>query len=140
MRDNLVFHGIPEGPGENCDTVVKNFCINKLHMEPTAVDEIVFDRIHRIGKPENVRPGNIRPIVGKFHRYREREAVRQLGYEQRDALKLENMAVRPQLPQEVLGKRKPLYPVFEKAKNDGARVKFVLDKLFINGREYVPPL
>ena len=57
-----------------------------------------------------------------------------------NVLKLENMAVRPQLPQEVHDKRKPLYPVFEKAKNDGDRVKFVLDELFINGREYVPPL
>ena len=140
MRENLVFHGIPEGPSENCEVVVKDFCVNKLHMDPTTVGDIIFDRIHRIGKPENVRPGNIRPIVGKFHRYRDREAVRQVGYEQRDALKLENMAVRPQLPQEVLDKRKPLYPVFEKAKNDGDRVKFVLDKLYINGREYVPPL
>ena len=140
MRDNLVFHDLPESATENCEQLVKLFMEEKLHMNHTDVENIVFDRIHRIGRPENLRPGNIRPIVGKFHRYREREAVRQIGYDKRDALKLENMAVRPQLPQEVLDKRKPLYSVFEKAKNDGARVKFVLDKLYINGREYIPPL
>ena len=57
--------------------------------------------------------------------YSDCSAVFLIGYDKRDALKLENMAVRPQLPQEVLDKRKSLYSVFEKAKNDGARVKFV---------------
>ena len=65
--------------------------------------------------------------------------VRQLGYDRRDALKGDNQAVRPQLPSEVLENRKPLYPAFEKAKADGAKVKFVLDKLYINGKEYIPP-
>ena len=140
MRDNLVFHGLPKSANENCDLLVKTFCKEKLEMEATEVDRVVFDRIHRIGRLENLRPGNIRPIVAKFHRYNEREKVRQIGYEKRAALKGENMAVRPQLPSEILEKRKPLYPVFEKAKNDGHRVKFVLDKLYINGREYIPPL
>lgn len=140
MRENLVFNGLPETANENCEFLVKAFCQEKLQMESTEVNQIVFDRIHRIGRLENLKPGNIRPIVAKFHRYSERERVRQAGYEKRDALKRENLAVRAQLPQEVLEKRKPLYPVFEKAKNDGERVKFVLDKLYINGREYVPPL
>lgn len=140
MRENLVFHGLPETANENCELLVKAFCQEKLQMDPTEVNRVVFDRIHRLGRLDNLKPGNIRPIVAKFHRYSERERVRQAGYDKRDALKQDNMAVRAQLPQEVLDKRKPLYPVFEKAKNDGDRVRFVLDKLYINGREYVPPL
>ena len=138
MRDNLVFHGLPESTGENCDNVVKTFCRHKLDMGDEA-DTIVFDRVHRIGRLENQRAGSIRPIIAKFHKYSEREKVREIGYQKREALRAENMAVKIQLPSEVFDKRKPLYPVFEKAKNEGNRVKFVLDKLYINGREYIPP-
>ena len=102
-------------------------------------DDLTFDHVHRIGRPENQRVGSIRPIVAKFHKYSERETVREIGYQKREVLKRDNTAVKVQLPSEVLERRKPLYQVFEKAKNEGKRVKFVLDKLFINGREYIPP-
>ena len=138
MRDNLIFHGLPEIVGENCDNVVKNFCRYQLDMGNEA-DDLTFDRVHRIGRPENQRVGSIRPIVAKFHKYSERETVREIGYQKREVLKRDNTAVKVQLPSKVLERRKPLYQVFEKAKNEGKRVKFVLDKLFINGREYIPP-
>ena len=139
MRENLVFHGLPENVGENCETVVKEFCVEKLKLTATEVQAIVFDRVHRIGRADKVKPGAIRPIVAKFHRYGEREKVREIGFGLKDTLKSENMAVRPQLPSEVLENRKPLYPAFEKAKAEGSKVKFVLDKLYINDKEYVPP-
>ena len=140
MRDNLVFHGLPESTPEDCESLVKTLLKEELGMGEFETREIIFDRIHRIGRKENQRPGYIRPIVAKFHRYSEREQVRELKYAKRDALRATNKSVKPQIPAEVLEKRKPLYSVFEKAKNDGARVKFVLDKLYINGREYVPPM
>ena len=140
MRDNLVFHGLPESTPEDCESLVRTLLKEELGMGEFETREIIFDRIHRIGRNENQRPGYIRPIVAKFHRYSEREQVRELGYAKRDALRATNKSVKPQIPAEVLEKRKPLYSVFEKAKNDGARVKLVLDKLYINGREYVPPM
>ena len=85
-----------------------------------------------------MRPGAVRPTVAKFYRYSDRERVRQLGYDRRNALKGDNQAVRPQLPSEVLENRKPLYPALEKAKADGAKVKFVLDKLYITGKSTYP--
>ena len=139
MRENLVFHCLPENVNENCEAVVKQFCFEKLNMPETEVRAIVFDRVHRIGRIEKTKPGAIRQIVAKFHRYSEREKVRETGYEKKDALKEANLAVRPQLPSKVLENRKPLYPAFEKAKAEGSRVKFVLDKLYIDGKEYVPP-
>ena len=140
MRENLVFHGIPENVSENCEEIVKQFCHEKLAMLESEVKDIVLDRVHRIGRIEKLKPNAIRPIVAKFHRYSDREKVRQLGFELKDALKGENKAVRPQLPSEVLENRKPLYSVMEKAKAKGSKVKFVLDKLYINGKEYKPPV
>ena len=139
MRENLVFHGLPESPNENCETMVKQFCHNKLALDEAEANAMILDRVHRIGRPEKQRPGGARPIVAKFHRFSDREKIRELGFEKKDALRAENLAVKPQLPAEVLENRKPLYSVFEKAKADGNRVKFVLDKLYINGREYIPP-
>ena len=139
MRENLVFHGLRENVSEDCEAVVKEFCVEKLKIIKTEVDAIVFDRVHRIGRVDKIKPGAIRPIVAKFHRYSERERVREIGYEMKDKLRGENLAVRPQLPSEVLENRKPLYSAFEKAKAEGSKVKFVLDKLYINGKEYIPP-
>ena len=139
MRENLVFHGLPESPNENCETMVKQFCHNKLALDEAEANAMILDRVHRIRRPEKQRPGGARPIVAKFHRFSDREKIRELGFEKKDALRAENLAVKPQLPAEVLENRKPLYSVFEKAKADGNRVKFVLDKLYINGREYIPP-
>ena len=109
-------------------------------MLESEVKDIVLDRVHRIGRIEKLKPNAIRPIVAKFNRNSDREKVRQLGFELKDALKGENKAVRPQLPSEVLENRKPLYSVMEKAKAEGSKVKFVLDKLYINGKEYKPPV
>lgn len=54
-------------------------------------------------------------------------------------LKEKNLAVLLQLPAKVLESRKPLYPVFKKAKAETCRIKFVLDKVYDNGKECVPP-
>ena len=58
MRENLVFHGLPENVGENCETVVKEFCVEKLKLSATEVQAIVFDRVHRIGRADKVKSQN----------------------------------------------------------------------------------
>lgn len=140
MRENLVFHGLSENVNENCEVAVKQFCHEELKISDTEVGAMVFDRAHRIGRIDKLKPGAVRPIVVKFHRYSEREKVREIGYSMKDALKAKNLAVRPQLPSEVLENRKPLYPIFDEAKAKGSSVKFVLDRLYIDGKEYVPPV
>ena len=73
MRENLVFHGLPENVNEDCEAVVKTFCQEKLNMAELEVKAIILDRVHRIGRFEKMRPGAVRPIVAKFHRYSDRE-------------------------------------------------------------------
>ena len=73
MRDNLLFYGISErGQHENCESLVKDVCIENLGL-PEARN-ITFDRVHRVGTFNN---NKVRPIVAKFHYFKEREIVRQ---------------------------------------------------------------
>ena len=137
MRENLLFIGIEETENEDCSRKVKIFCEDELQMQHDTVEDIVIDRAHRIGK---LKVGSVRPIVVKFHRYNEREMVRLKANERREPLKAKNFTVKPQLPHEVLEKRKPLYSVFENELAKGNRCNFVLDKLYVNGRLYRPPV
>ena len=82
LRENLLFHGIPEGQNENCETLVKQFVADKLNIG----HEITIDRAHRLGKPK----GRVRPIVVKFHEYTERETIRLKANDKREALKASN--------------------------------------------------
>ena len=66
MRENLVFHGLPENVNEDCEAVVKTFCQEKLNMAELEVKAIILDRVHRIGRFEKMRPGAVCPIVAKF--------------------------------------------------------------------------
>ena len=65
--------------------------------------------------------------------------VREKGYNKRNDLATRKLSVKPQLPNDVVQKRKTLSPVFEKAKTEGKNPKFVMEKLYIDGVEYVPP-
>ena len=80
-----------------------------------------------------LRPGSIRHIVDKLHRYNEREIIREKASELRYTLTAKNYTVKSQVPFDVMEKRKPLYSVFEAEKAKGNRCKFVSDKLYVNG-------
>ena len=51
---------------------------------------MTFDRVHRICIQ---RSSKIRPIVAKFHYFKEKEQVRQRAYEKSNALKSVNMGI-----------------------------------------------
>ena len=131
MRDNLMFYGLKETKDENCETLVKDFCTNKLEIEGA---KLVFDRVHRVGGNTAKKP---RPIVAKFHYYSEREAVLTAAGDRSDDLKQENTGVGIQRPKAVRGARRNLYATMKRARDQGNTARFVGEKLFINGREYV---
>ena len=105
MRENLLFHGIAEKDNENCESIIKDFCKTELDLPRDYVDSMIIDRAHRIGKPTYADVANrsrlqtvsndarnndntrIRPIVVKFHKYGDRERVRETSFVQRDRLK-----------------------------------------------------
>ena len=71
MRDNLMFYGIPEGGDhENCEMLVKELCETTLGVGQAY--NLKFDRVQRVGTKAAAQ---VRPIVGKFHYYEQREQV-----------------------------------------------------------------
>ena len=88
MRDNLMFYGVAEHENEDCEYVIKNIIADNLDL-PRA-GNITFDRVHRVGLPAR---GKTRPIVAKFHYYKEREMVRSKSFEHADKLKTANIAI-----------------------------------------------
>ena len=134
MRDNLLFYGIgEEGEHEDCEKLIKQVCVEQLQM-PEAKDMLI-DRVHRIGQP---KPNTTRPIVAKFHYYRQREAVKQRSYDRAETLKQANLGIGMQWPQHVREARKALYPIMIQEKQKGNDVRMSRDKLYINGALYRP--
>ena len=116
MRDNLIFYGIPETAAEDCENKVKELCKEKLGI--LNADTFVFDRVHRLGSEQNTRKP--RPVVVKFHLYKEREIVRNKSFEREtsDRLRRENLGVGVQWPKQVREARRELRPIYKK-KNVG---------------------
>ena len=133
MRDNLMFYGVAEQDGEDCEYVIKNMIQDNLDL-PRARN-ITFDRVHRVGLPAR---GKTRPIVAKFHYYKEREMVGSKSFEYGDRLKAANLGIGTQCPKQIRDARKLLYAVMEREKTNGKSVKLVRDKLYINGTLYKP--
>ena len=142
MQSNLVFYGIaeaPRGDADNTESKLRDFLKHELDLEgPEKVNEIVFDRVHRLGRPKWDQHENPRPIVAKFERYKDREFIRQNSKtlnERRCAY-----YIREQFPPAIEATRKLLYPVMRQYSRDPSnRVALVRDKLYINGRLYVLP-
>ncbi len=106
MRDNLVFSGIPESAEEDPEATVKTFIKTYLKLSEDTVENICFERVHRMGakKPGAPRP---RPIVAKFGYFKQKEQVKSRGRE----LKGTDFSVNDQFPKEILERRKILFPI-----------------------------
>ena len=135
MRDNLIFYGIPETAAEDCENKVKELCKEKLGI--LNADTFVFDRAHRLGSEQNTRKP--RPVVVKFHLYKEREIVRNKSFEREtsDRLRRENLGVGVQWPKQVREARRELRPIMIQEKERGKSVRFVKDKLFVNNCQHM---
>ena len=131
MRDNLMFYGITEMQNEDCEQLIKQFYREKL--EVSEAQNLTFDRVHHVGYQ---KANKTRPIVAKFHYYKEREVIRTKSFEKPEQLKQQNFRVGAQWPQQVRDARKTLYPIMLREKQKGNNVKFVREKLFVNGQEY----
>ena len=126
MRENLLFHGIEENQNDDCVQLVKTFCEDELLISHTIVENIAVDRTHRMRR---VEVDSIRPIVVKFHKYSDRELIRDKASDLRNIRKSKNYTVKSQVPFDVKEKRKPLYSVFEAEKAKINRCKFVPGKI-----------
>ena len=124
LRENLLFHGIPETKDENCELLIKQFVNEKL----LILRNLTLDRAHRLGKPGY---GKTRPIVVKFHYYGERELVRTTAQTKSAELKDAHQGVGIQQTKSVLQKRRDLSAVFDREKAAGQSVKWAGSRLMV---------
>ncbi|KAK3092256.1 hypothetical protein FSP39_000397 [Pinctada imbricata] len=127
MKYNLIFSCIPESPGEDTESVLRDFMYNELEIE----QEFEYANVHRFGRQSKDRP---RPIVAKFLFQRD------LDYVLKSARKLrgKRYQINRQFPNEIEQARRCLYPVMKELRKKGDRVKLVRDTLFVNGEPYQP--
>ncbi len=128
MRDNLLFHGIPENQevNEDCVTLIQDFVCKEL-----GLGDVSIARAHRIGGKAD---GKNRPIVAKFDLCKDRETVKF------NAKKLagKKFGITEQIPLAWHNQRKLLMPKFRLAKSLGHKAQFSKDKLYVNGQQVLP--
>lgn len=135
MRDNLVFFNIPEKQNEkpeDTEQILYEFIEHDMKVDSELTKSISFERVHRSGPVDRQKN---RKIVAKFSFHKEREIVRSHSKN----LKGTNFFVREQFPTEVIEARKKLYPAFQQAKKNNQRANLVVNKLYIDGKEFKPP-
>lgn len=128
MRDNLVFYNIPEKMNEDAEETIREFCATKLDMRDT-IDDIKIDRAHRMGKRYD---NKTRPFVVKFNYFKDKEYIKHRAFKLRGS----RFGISDQYPMEIRERRKQLLPILKEAKEQGKRANLVVDKLFIDGRQY----
>lgn len=133
-RENLRFYGIREEVAEE-DTkeTLYSFMENQLKMSNAR--SIEFQRVHRVGKRASMQ-AKPRAIIARFLRYTDHETV----FSRRSCLdKKSGLGIRPDLPKEVIDKRKILIPKMLEARMQGKRAAFNRAepyKLFIDGEQF----
>ena len=129
-RNNLVFEGIQEAPGETwaeTEEKVKKVLAEKLQLQR----EIEVERAHRTGKPGGDRT---RPIVVKFLRHKDRSAILQ----RTKLLKGSKIFINEDFTDTVRRTRKELMPELRAARERGDIAYLRQEKLIIHPRSSIP--
>ena len=97
-------------------------------------EDISIFWVHRLRKRDEFRE-QPRNIIAKFTYYKDREYIYNNAPRR---LKGSRYFVNEHYPPEIEAKRKKLYPVMRKARQDHKKVKLVRDSLYIDGKLYTP--
>ena len=105
MRDNLLFHNVPEDKKENTSDKIYKILEENLQI-PDAREKIKIDRSHRVGRK---RDSNRKPraIVVKFNYFQDWEHIRMNARKLRGT----RIGIAEQFPEEIEKIRQTLYPV-----------------------------
>ena len=139
-RGNLKFFGVSEREREsNSDTekVLQEFMCTKLKIPPNDVDEIHFDRVHRISThTRDGRNSGPCPIIVKLYNYQDKNFIKSFI---KNLPKGTNIGISDNFPKQVDEIQRKLYPVHKAAKREKKEAYFKVDKLLINGSLYRGP-
>ncbi|KAL7394157.1 hypothetical protein ABVT39_021569 [Epinephelus coioides] len=123
--------GIPETPGEDAETTLRQFFIKELRMDVEMVKTIQFDHVHRI---QRSREHQEKPclLVAKFVRFKDKAVVK--SFSKRLAGK--PFGMNNQFPPEIVARRRKLIPKLKEHRENKDVVRLAVDKLYINGRMF----
>ena len=127
MRNNLVFGNIQEIDSEDTEKVLRQFLVEKMKIAQDLVNEIRFERVHRMGL-KTVRKS--RNIVAKFTFFKERELVRKHW----KSIQGTEYFVIEQFTKEVVDKRRKLFSKLKDYKKDGKKAWISYDTLYVEGK------
>ena len=133
MRDNLVFSNIPERPEETpniTENILRDFLEKELKMERAEVNNISFERVHRMAGRNNPRA-----IVAKFSSFKQRQDVK---FKSR-ILRGTNYYINEQFPPEVNEQRRRLNNIAKEKRRQGHQTRLTYNKLYVDGVLYNPP-
>ena len=137
-RNNLIFINIPEIPNETdeqCEQMLFDFMTQRLQLNTQQLQTIVFQRVHRLGRPRrgvtpNGQPWRPRPIIAGFRDFKARHAV----FGRSKFLKGTSFAIHEDFPAEIRTARGKLWGDFCKARAENRRAKIIYPaKLVIDG-------
>jgi hypothetical protein len=128
MRDNILFRNIAEVQGEDNKKVIQmlyKFFDVELKIPSGELEKIEIIRAHRIGNKGKYT----RAIVAKVN-----EAGKDLIWKHTKNLKGTNFSVMNQLPRELAERRRQLVPEYKQAKQNRHNVKWIGEKLLLEGK------
>lgn len=126
-RENLIFLGVKQAQYENCATKIKNVLKDVLKLPPQLVDEMKFQRCHRLHS--SLKP---QPIICRFLWCQDHERV----WAARQNLQNTNISLREHFPEEIERRRSTLFPILKRTRSLGHRATMVADRLIIDGNQY----
>ena len=137
IRENLKVFNVPEGRGESTsgEDQLKKVMRDKLKIPEEDIEQIHFERVHRIPTKKNTSQGQNskpRPIIAKFSFFQDKEFVWSFVKN----LKNTNISIANDFPWEIDEIQKTSYPILKKAKQRKQTAYFKVDKPIINGQIY----
>ena len=135
-RENIKIFNLPEivdeTPGDN-ENLVRAMFEEKVKIGKEDVDEIRFERVHRLPNRRNpYRSSKPRPVIAKFSFYQDKQFV----WSSVRKLKDTGIGLSHDYPKEIDEIHEKLYPLLKKAKSEKQQAFFKVDKLIINGQVY----
>lgn len=135
-RENLIYSGIQEKPGEDVKQVLRDLHVNLLKIPAALADSFEYQRVHRLSGSAEALRGRPRAIKARFVKYTDRVLVQKHAKN----LKGTNMYVSEDLPKRIREARQPQIAALKVARRMGKLAFFSRAepaKLFINN-VYMP--
>ena len=134
-RESIKIYNLQEIEGEtprDTEKLVRSMMEEKMKISREDMNEIRFERVHRLPTRRNPRSTNTRPVIAKFSFYQDKEFV----WSKVKNLKGTKIGISHDYPKEIEAIHTKLYPVLKKAKQEKQSAFFKVDKLIMNGQVY----